>query len=88
MCIDSDTKTYDSFACTQIASLYGGVQNRNGMAGRQKSSHGCGYFVERIRSKNVPDREVGRAGGGKWPEGLETSAAGVRGAKEEATSRL
>lgn len=65
VCIDSDTKTYGSFACTQIASLYGGVQNRNEMAGRQKSSHGCGYFVERIRSKNVPDREVGRAGGGK-----------------------
>lgn len=35
------------------------------MADRQKSSHGCGYFAERIRSKNVPDREVGRAGGGK-----------------------
>lgn len=65
--VDSDTfKTFRVHAnCTASFCIGGGKTGTRGMAGRQKSSHGCGYFVERIRGKNVPDREVGRAGDGK-----------------------
>lgn len=59
----------DEFACTRATSLYNEQQSKMvrdiRSASWQKSSHGSGYFVEAHPRKNVPDREVGRAGGGK-----------------------
>lgn len=44
---------------------------------RAKEIKLCRVFIGCIWCKNVLDREVGGAGGGKRPEGLETFAASV-----------